>query len=386
MISGRFILRIITLPACILKTVIQYFTVGTVYSTTNKEFNTLYKNVHLAVEHHLANNFQLTDIPQVVYKPMEKLITQFKSNAIVTQGNLKHFGEPFTENSYWMVRNEKALNVLIYLHGGGYALNCFDTQFAGFLMIYHALPEEVQQDYSFLIVDYTLSFNPNGKFPAQIYETLMAYSKLTQELNDPAIHLIGDSAGGNLAIAVCKYLSKSDDIDYFDRFPNYDFKQFDGIKSQPSSCILISPWVQPLHYNTNNSNVDTTGDLGAKSPEMGFWYIEGVENDDSLANWISFSKIHANKFGNIECFKNGRAMMIYGEREVLRDGMEAFAEKINQVGTLKTYMEPGGIHVGLFYVESLDYIGSGGSKAVEKQFDGKFSLPKVTEFLSTVGK
>lgn len=54
------------------------------------------------------------------------------------------------------------------------------------------------------------------------------------------------------------------------------------------------------------------------------------------------------------------------------------------MGSLKTYMEPGGIHVGLLYVESLDYLGSGGAKAVAGQFDNKFSLPKVVDFLSTV--
>lgn len=330
MLSIRFLFRILTLPVCLVKTTIQYYTVGTIYSTTNREFNSLFKNIQLAAECHLANNFSLSDIPIVVYKPLPKLLNSFKSNPMVSKGQLNHFGEKFTDNSYWITKNEGASNVLIYLHGGGFALNCFDAQLAGFIMLYHALPKEVQKKYSFLVLDYSLSFQPEGKFPTQIYQTLQVYSKLVTE-EKVKVHLLGDSAGGNLAIAVSKFLSKSEDNKYFDKFPEYDFKQFQTILVQPESCILISPWVQPLHYNTNVTNVDNTGDLGARSPEMGFWYIDGITNDEELANWISFSKLDASKYKGIEYLKTGKSMMIYGEREVLRDGMEIFSDKINSV-------------------------------------------------------
>lgn len=369
-----------TTPFVILKTLFQYYTTGTIYSNTNREFNTLYKNIHLSVESHLANNFQLADIPIVVYQSMTKTFANHKSNPMVSSGNLKHYGEKFNDHSYWIHKNDESENVLIYFHGGGYALNCFDTQFSGFLALYHALPEHTKLNISFLIVDYSLTFQSDGKFPRQIFEALEVYNKLINS-GFSKVHIIGDSAGGNLAIALLRFLNYPEETSYFAKFPQYDFKQFNNIKVQPESCILISPWVQPLHITSNRKNINNVGDLGARSTIMGDWYVDGVERDDELTKWVSFSKLRSEDFERIEVFKNKKAILIYGEREVLTDGIEDFRDLIKKFGELETFIEPGGIHVGLFYVESMDYMGSNGIRAIKGDFKDKFSLNTVSDFL-----
>lgn len=385
MLSLPFISRILTLPLVLVKTVVLYYTTGTVYSRTNTEFNTLFKNIQLTIESHFGDVFQLSDIPIILYKPMDIVLNKTKSNPMVSKGDLKHFGEKVDQHSYWInkIDADKSSHVLIYFHGGGYSLPCFDAQLCGFIMMHHALPEDVKDKLSFVVSDYSLAYNPDCKFPRQIFETLELYSELLKQ-GYTKIHLIGDSAGGNLAIALLRCLSYPEELSYFDKYPQYDFKQFTSLKTNPASVILISPWVQPLSPDAAPTDIDTSGDLGATRKAMGEWYIGDSPEDEELKQWVDFSRIGAEKFENIELFKNNRAICIYGERENLRRGIENFLDKINSFGSIKSYLEKGGIHVGLFYVESLDFLGYGGQKAIDKQFDNKFSLNIVTDFLTLV--
>lgn len=74
--------------------------------------------------------------------------------------------------------------------------------------------------------------------------------------------------------------------------------------------------------------------------------------------------------------------MITGGREILRDSIESFHAIINANGNVPHYIEEGGIHAGMVYVESLDYIGDAGAvKALEGDYKDKFSYNHVTEFL-----
>ncbi|CAH6722575.1 putative steryl acetyl hydrolase mug81 [[Candida] jaroonii] len=386
MISFNFLLRILRIPGVILSTTIQYFTIGTIYTKTNREFNTLYKNVHLAVENCLANQFQLTDIPLVVYQPMSKLFRKFKSNPMVKSGNLPGYGGVFDETvkSQWFVKNEGSKDVLLFFHGGGFALNCFDAQFAGVLMLYHALPEDKKSKFSILGLDYTLTFEEDGQFPVQLYEALVVFKKLLSQ-GFENIHLIGDSAGGNLVLTLSRFIAYPEEaLKYFSKFDKYDFKSF-NISVQPKSAVFISPWVQPLHLNSNVHGVDTTGDLGARTTIMGDWLIEGVSTDKSdFEDWITFTKTDPSKYMEIDFFKNRHSLCIYGSREVLRDGIESFVKIIESFGNMETHLEPGGIHDGLFYVESLDYLGNGGQLAIDGKFNDKYALSRVVDFYNRI--
>lgn len=75
-------------------------------------------------------------------------------------------------------------------------------------------------------------------------------------------------------------------------------------------------------------------------------------------------------------------MIIVGEREVLRDGMEDFYNIANKKGNIEYYVEPGGIHAGMVYIESLDYMGrKGGKRAIKGDFKDKFGINLVSQFL-----
>lgn len=69
-------------------------------------------------------------------------------------------------------------------------------------------------------------------FPAAAQDVLTSYLYLTRTLSIPAENIVlsGDSAGGNLCIGLLRYIAR-----YGDSL---------GIPA-PSSCVLISPWVNP---------------------------------------------------------------------------------------------------------------------------------------------
>lgn len=362
----------------------EYYTIGTIYSQTNKEFNTLYKNVHLAVESHLANNFELYDIP-LISQPLSKLFNKFKSNPMVLKGNLKQYGTHYDAGvkSQWFVNNHQQ-DVILFLHGGGYALNCFDAQFAGILMIYHALPSHLKSKVSILAVDYTLTFEPNGKFPRQLYDALLVYKKLLQD-GYTKIHLLGDSAGGNLAVVMARFIAYPQEAqDYFSKYDGYDFAQFTNL-AQPTSCVLISPWVQPLHVTTNKRKLNNVGDLGARTADMGEWMIQGVSsNKADFQDWITLTQTTLDKFSKIDYFTNGKCLVIYGAREVLRDGIEEFNDLIKEIGNPTVILEAGGVHDAVLYVESLDYLGRGGQLAIDGKFDDKFGLTQIVDFYDKI--
>ncbi|KAH7129725.1 alpha/beta hydrolase [Dactylonectria estremocensis] len=77
---------------------------------------------------------------------------------------------------------------------------------------------------------YRLSNNPDGRFPAALQDCISAYSYLLNHMGIPSSKIIlsGDSAGGNLVIALLRYIAEN------------------GSQTGlpwPNSVLLWSPWV-----------------------------------------------------------------------------------------------------------------------------------------------
>lgn len=77
---------------------------------------------------------------------------------------------------------------------------------------------------------YRLSSSPGGQFPAALQDAISAYNHLINKVGIPAdrIFISGDSAGGNLALALARYISEH------------------GQQVQlpwPAGLILLSPWI-----------------------------------------------------------------------------------------------------------------------------------------------
>lgn len=118
----------------------------------------------------------------------------------------------------------KGRRVFLHFHGGAYVLSgCRDTDvsFAASLLL--RSPEA-----SILFPQYRLSSYPGNKYPAAFQDAVTAYAHLVFTLRIPPsdIVLSGDSAGGNLALALLRYITKHKEL-----------------LPEPAGLFLWSPWV-----------------------------------------------------------------------------------------------------------------------------------------------
>ncbi|EGW33560.1 Arylacetamide deacetylase [Spathaspora passalidarum NRRL Y-27907] len=375
--------RILWLPYVGIKSVVQFYTTGTIYSVTNQEFeDSLYKNVHLAIIYHMSREITKFESKYLIHKPITSIFSQYRNNPIA-QG-LTNFGTKFDDNGYWVhqIPSSQSKKVLIYLHGGGYQLNMTDSQLLWAATMHYAIPKELANQVSILAVDYSLSMFDHV-YPTQLWETLKVYKHLV-ESGYNEIHIMGDSCGAHLALSVARAIAYPDEAaEQFSHFPKFPF-DFSQRLPQPKSLLLDSPWVEPC----NNvklpcaHGVDTTGDLGSPTCTMGDNFI-GDNSKELINNFLTFTNTNYNDhWAQVEPITNGKTVILVGEREVLRDGIDKFHHIINKGDNVAYYVEKGGIHAAIAYVETLDYMSkSGGQKVVDGNLGNKFGITLFAKYL-----
>lgn len=152
-----------------------------------------------------------------------------------------YYGQSYDGNSIWLSR-KSGNKVIVYLHGGGYFLQTQPEQVKSLLGIYKLLEPEHQATTSLLLLDYKLVCHGHT-FPTQINQLDETYNQLVADgFNE--VTLVGDSAGGNLAVNYTQVLRNRRDPVW------------------PKNLVLISPWLklrpdpEDLHpgksYDTNS--------------------------------------------------------------------------------------------------------------------------------------
>ncbi|KAK1953690.1 alpha/beta-hydrolase [Colletotrichum sublineola] len=122
--------------------------------------------------------------------------------------------------------------VVLHIHGGAFVLGDGRTGYCGFIaktLIDNAGVSAVFAP-QYRLSSYGAAGNP---FPAALQDVLTSYLYLIQTLGIPThrIVLCGDSAGGNLVIALLRYL---------------DMVGQDIGPGLPHCAVLVAPWVNPL--------------------------------------------------------------------------------------------------------------------------------------------
>jgi acetyl esterase/lipase len=119
-------------------------------------------------------------------------------------------------------------DVVLHLHGGAYVVGSGRTDDAGFAaktMIANSTAAHV------FCPQYRLASNPGGKFPAALQDAITSYLYLvdTLRISPKRIVVSGDSAGGNLVLALLRYMHDNPEA---------------GLP-QPGCAWLWSPWTNP---------------------------------------------------------------------------------------------------------------------------------------------
>jgi acetyl esterase/lipase len=122
---------------------------------------------------------------------------------------------------------EKA-DVVIHFHGGAYAIGDGRKADAGYAA--KTICQNTPATHVFC-PQYRLASNPNCRFPAQLQDAITSLQYVIQTLGVPAsrVTISGDSAGGNLALALLRYIHDHPQAN----LPN------------PVCAFLWSPWPDP---------------------------------------------------------------------------------------------------------------------------------------------
>ncbi|KAK0485884.1 Alpha/Beta hydrolase protein [Armillaria novae-zelandiae] len=152
--------------------------------------------------------------------------------------------------------------VVLSFHGGAYIRYSAHPDDAT-ATVAKALLKYVASVQRLFCVEYRLSKTSAGAFPAALLDALSAYLYLVNDIGFLPANIIveGDSAGGNLALALTRYLVESQN-------------NAEGvtIPSPPSALILFSPWADMgvSHF--------TFGSIAAKNSSTD--YIGGIAEVD----------------------------------------------------------------------------------------------------------
>jgi acetyl esterase/lipase len=202
-----------------------------------------------------------------------------------------------------MIGPPKAGPVVLYFHGGGYTL-CSATTYIGSLSrLLEITKLQKSLDLQILSLEYTLA--PEARFPGQLNEALSSLTYLSK-MNVP-IFLMGDSAGGNLVLAVLQKIQKT------------------ALASRIKGAILVSPWV----------NTQLPPKSAVKNQEFDFVDVPQLERH--LQHFLPADESHQNPLispvscDNMEGFPP--MFVHYG-------GVEIFAEDIEDlISTAKRFTE-----------------------------------------------
>jgi epsilon-lactone hydrolase len=209
-----------------------------------------------------------------------------------------------TVRGHWFTpRSGVQDRTLLYLHGGGYAF--YTKHYESFLTLV-ALAAQAKT----FVLDYRLV--PENPFPAQLEDALAAYRWLLAQGQDPRrLIVIGDSAGGNLTLALLLALREAQE-------------------PLPLQAICLSPWTDMnSEYKSMSSNESSDWINKQEANQWADWFLNGHDAKDPLV-----SPLYADLKGLPPIYIQA------GDAEILIDMINLFVEKAQGQGaavTLETW-------------------------------------------------
>jgi acetyl esterase len=199
---------------------------------------------------------------------------------------------------------DRILPAVIYIHGGGWILGSKDT--------HDRLIRELatKSNVAVIFVSYTPS--PEARFPIaieQAYLTTKYIAENGHKLNlDPSrLAVVGDSVGGNMAIAVT-LLAKI-------------------LKGPKITCQALFYPVTDSNFNTDSYNKYENGPWLTKAAMQWFWDAYEPNKKNRCNFFMSPLRAPTNILKNLP-----PALVITDENDVLRDEGEKYAHKLIEAG------------------------------------------------------
>lgn len=208
--------------------------------------------------------------------------------------------------SLYTIDSDSNKKVILHFHGGAYVLGGARQAECGFgaNMLIKSTAAMV------FCPQYRLACYPNGYFPAALQDAVMSYMYLLDlGISAERIIVSGDSAGGNLALALLRYLLDEDSVSYL---------------PPPAAVLLWSPWLD-LAANPRlvDQNKNSSSDYVMSS--LAKWAVQSFVPSSMSASHPYISPAH-----NVFPTKVPIFLQV-GGLEVLHDEITTFADKMKAV-------------------------------------------------------
>jgi acetyl esterase/lipase len=162
----------------------------------------------------------------------------------------------------------KPKKVIVYFHGGGYAVGSAD----GYRLMGAKLALMCQA--KVVLVDYRLV--PEFPLPAAQKDCYTVTQSIIAQHSQQKVILMGDSAGGALCLSTLKRLNERSTTE-------------EDTESKIEACVLISPWVAPLCYE-NLSLENEENDILDRHITQ--YWVDTFYLSEKLKNEVDFSDIN----------------------------------------------------------------------------------------------
>ena len=213
--------------------------------------------------------------------------------------------------SYWFNQNQLTQkNIVIYLHGGVYTY--------GNINAYRAMLTHLARSLNLPVLYIEYSLSPEHPFPAANNEILKVYREIKKQYPGYKITIIGDSAGGGLALSLVNDAQKAD-------------------LPIPTSLALISPWIDLKCVNNSYTTKQAIDPILSKD----FLFNHALMYASNKMKEADPSEIKFKKFPPV--------LLLVGTDEVLNDDSKnfyAYIKPIQAKAKLKEFA--GQKHVWLF--------------------------------------
>ena len=268
---------------------------------------------------------------------------------------------------YWMEKNgvdrlvssppKRGEKVLYALHGGGFVHHSAhpDDEISN---IPRGILKHTPIERAFNL-EYRLSNGPpesvpTNPFPAALLDAIAGYSYLVNDVGfaPEEIVLEGDSAGGNLALALVRYLVEN---------ASNGRVKLPGV---PGALILCSPWVylgpndlpkdSELRKRSSSYTMretDFIGVVGKKYAREAGWYFGPLGFEAGISNRYISPASESPKLGTVSYKGFPRTFILGGGVEVLLDQIRLLAKRmIDDMGvdTVEYLEQPLGMHDFVF--------------------------------------
>ena len=203
----------------------------------------------------------------------------------------------------WLCVNRAHMKkyVLLYCHGGGYS--------TGSSLYGRTLTTRLASSTSMDVLSFDYRLAPEHPYPAAIEDAVKAWDHLMMfGYGARDVILVGDSAGGNLALALCHRLKSAGRL-------------------LPRGIVLLSPWTDLTSSGKSHRTKEGIDPVlsAAYLQEMTENYL-GKDYDEALLHEPAVSPL----FGNFEGFPPTYIQV--GDQEILQSDSVLLYKKMNQAG------------------------------------------------------